>query len=170
MRNLHKIISDQYGIEALCLLRNWKKLKIRYSNYRNHQIFTLRCISKGITPVSIRLKTTVRTEKARKIIRKAERDLLQARVKSINSLPDNNTKQRVLCRSQLVSIISTTSMQKYQELIDKVREFRYLKVRERQISTFSRLLHKEGNIIWSGTPNPYAPQPGSSTSSGNANP
>ena len=26
------------------------------SNYRNHQIFTLRCISKGIPPVSFRLK------------------------------------------------------------------------------------------------------------------
>ena len=39
-----------------------------------------------------------------------------------------------------------------QELIDKVREFRYLKVRERQISKFNRLLQKEGNITWSSTP------------------
>ena len=51
-----------------------KKLQIRDSDYRNHQIFTLRCVSKGITLVSIRLKTTVRTENARKIIRKAEKD------------------------------------------------------------------------------------------------
>ena len=57
-----------------------EKLLIRNSDYRNHQIFTLRCIHKGITPVSIRLKTAVRTERARKIIRKAERDLLKARV------------------------------------------------------------------------------------------
>ena len=86
------------------------KLQIRDSDYRNHWIFNLRCISKSITPVSIRLKTTVRTEKARKIIRNAERDLLQARAKSINNLLDNNVKQKDLCRSQLVSIISTTSM------------------------------------------------------------
>ena len=94
MGNLHKIISDQYGMEVLHLLVDWDKLQIRDSNYRNHQIFILKCISKGITPVSIRLKTTVRTERARKIIRKAERDLLQARVKSINSLLDNNAKQK----------------------------------------------------------------------------
>ena len=47
-----------------------------------------------------------------------------------------------------------------QGLIDKVREFRYLKVRERQINKFNRLLQKQGNITWSGIPNP--PQPGSS--------
>ena len=115
MRNLHHIISDQYGMEALHLLRDWIKLPIRDKDYRNHRIFTLRCISKGIMLVSIRLKTTVRTEKARKIIRKAKRDLLQAKVKSINSLLDNNTKQKDLCRSQLVFIISITPMPKCQK-------------------------------------------------------
>ena len=68
MRNLHKIVFDKYGMEALHLLKEWEKLQIRDSDYRNHQIFTLRCINKGITPVSIRLKTTIKTEKARKII------------------------------------------------------------------------------------------------------
>ena len=96
-----------------------------------------------------------------KIIRKAERNLLQAMMKSINSLLDNNAKQGDLCRSQLVSIISTMSMLECQELIDKVREFSYLKVRERQISKFNRLLQKEGNMTWSSIP-PNPPQPGSS--------
>ena len=92
----------------------------------------------------------MKTEKARKIIRKAERDLLQARVKSINSLLGYNVKQRELCRSQLASILSTSTMNKCQELIDKLNEFRYLKVRERQINKSNRLLHKkEGNITWS---------------------
>ena len=81
MRNLHKIILEKYGIEALHLLRDWEMLQISDCNYRNHRIYTLRCISKGLIPVSIRLKTTIRREKTRKIIRK--RDLLQARVKSL---------------------------------------------------------------------------------------
>ena len=66
---------------------------------------------------------------ARKIIRKAERDLLQARVKSINSLLGYNAKQRHLSRSKLASIISNTSMKKCQELIDKVSEFIHSKVK-----------------------------------------
>ena len=66
------------------------KLQIRDSDYRNHWILTLRCISKGIASVSIRLQTTFRTDRARKIIKKTARDLLQARAKSIISLLDNN--------------------------------------------------------------------------------
>ena len=143
MRYLHKFISDQYGMEALCLLRNREIFQLRETDYRNHWIFTLRCISKGISPVSIRLKTTVRTERARKSIRKAERNLLQARVNSINSPLDNNARQWDLSRSQQASIISTTSLLECKELIDKVRESRYLKVRERQINKFNRLLQRE---------------------------
>ena len=160
MKNLHKYISDQYGMEALYLIRDWKILWIRDSDYRNHWIFTLRYISKGITPVSIRLKTTVRTERARIIIRKTENNLLQARVKSINSLLDNNAKQRERCWSQLASLISTTSMLECQELKDKVRESRCLKLRARQIRKFNSLFQKERNIACSSTHNP--PQLGSS--------
>ena len=39
-------------------------------------------------------------------------------------------------------------MQQCQELIDKVRELRYLKVGERQINKFNRLLQKERNTTW----------------------
>ena len=81
-----------------------------------------------------------------------ERDLLQARINSINSLLGYNAKQRDLSRSKLVSIISYTSMKKYQELIDKVSEFRHSKVKQRQINKFNSLLQKEGNITWSGNP------------------
>ena len=156
MRNLHKIISNQYGMEAMWLLREWGKLQIRNCDYKKHRIFTLRCITKGIIPVSIKLKTTIRTEKARKIIRKAERDLLKARVKSMNSLLGYSAKQRDLCWLKLVSIISNTSINRWQELIDKVSEFRHFKVKQRQINKFNRLLEKEGNITWSGTPGAQA--------------
>ena len=70
MRNLHKIVSEEYRIEALHLLRGKKKLEIWDCNSGNHHVFMLRCISKGITPVSIRLKPAIIREKARKIIRK----------------------------------------------------------------------------------------------------
>ena len=75
MRNLHKFISDPIWDGSSVPSKGLEKLQIRDSDYRNHQILTLKCISKGTTPVSIKLKTTVRTEKAKKIIRNAERDL-----------------------------------------------------------------------------------------------
>ena len=85
-------------------------LELRDSNYRNHRIFTLKCISNELVLVSLRLKTTLKTKKARKIIRKAEKYLLQARVKSINSILGDNVKQRELSRSKLASIVSNSIM------------------------------------------------------------
>ena len=58
-------------------------------------------------------------------------------------------------------MISSISMLECQELIDKVRESRYLKVRARQISKFNILLQNKGNITWSSTP--YPPQLGNNT-------
>ena len=140
MRNLHQIILEQHGREALLLFKEWEQFKLRDCNYRNHRIFTLKCISNELVPVSFRLKTTLKTEKGRKIIRKAERDLLQARVKSINSILGDNAKQIELSRPKLTSIVSATSRDKCQQFIDKECELRFLKIKERQVNKFNRLI------------------------------
>ena len=66
MRNLHQIILQEYGLEALHLFRDWERLWLRASDYKNHRIFTLRCIHKELIPVSIKLKSTLKTEKLRR--------------------------------------------------------------------------------------------------------
>ena len=93
LAKLHQILLEQHGREALQLFKDWERFKLRDCNYRNHRIFTLKCISKEWVPVSLRLKTTLKREKTRKIIRKAENGPLQARVKSINSILGDNAKQ-----------------------------------------------------------------------------
>ena len=129
------------------MFRDWERLWLRASNYKHHRIFTLRCLHKELIPVSIKLKSTLKTEKATKIIRKAEKDLLQARVKAINSILDNVAKQTQLCRSQLASILSAQKLRECQGFIDKVGEIRFTEVKQRQLNKFNNLLNKkEGNI------------------------
>ena len=147
MRNLHQIILQEYGLEALHLFRDWERLQLRALDYKNHRIFTLRCIHKDLIPVSIKLKSTLKTERAKKIVRKAEKELLQARVKAINSILDNVGKQTELCRSQLASILSTQRLRECQGFIEKVGEIRFTKVKQRQLNMFNNLLNKrEGNV------------------------
>ena len=131
MRNLHQIILQDYGLEAWHMFRDWERLWLRASNYKNHRIFTLTCLHKELKPVSIKLKSTLKTEKAKKMIRKAEKDLLQARIKAINSILDNVAKQTELFRSQLASIISAQRLRESQGSIDKVGEIRFTKVKQR---------------------------------------
>ena len=147
MRNLHLILIQEYGIEAWHLFREWERLPLRSSDYKNHRIFTLRCLHKELVPVSIRLKTTLTTSKARQIIRKAEKDLLQARVKAINNILDQVAKQTEHYRTQLASIISAERLRECQDFINKVSETRFIKVRQRQLNKFNILINKkQGNI------------------------
>ena len=149
MRNLHKFILENNGIEALRLFRDWERLQYRECDYKNHRIFTLRCLHNDLVPVSIKLKSTLRSERAREILISAEKQLLQARLKSINSLLDNNAKQIEATRSQIASILPIPSYRKCQEFIEKVKELKFKKVKDRQVRKFNNLLNKkEGNITW----------------------
>ena len=154
MRNLHQILLQEYGLEVQHLFRDWERLRLKETDYKNHTIFTLRCLHKDLVPVSIKLKSTLKTDRAKKIVRKAEKDLIQARIKSINSILNNVAKQTEECRSQLVSIISTGRLRECQGFIDKVGEINFNKVKLRQIKKFQNLVNKkEGNITWSSNNN-----------------
>ena len=152
MRNLHNILLQEDGIEARRLFRLWEKLKIRASDYRNHRIFTLRCLHSDLIPVSIKLKSTIKSTRAKQILRKAEKELLQARIKSINFILDSTSQQLEECRSKLATIISTQKLRECQDFIDKVSEDRFNKVKQRQINKLNLLTtRKEGNITRSNT-------------------
>ena len=151
MRNLHKFILENNGIDALRPFRDWERLQYRQCDYKNHRIFTLRSLHNELVPVSIKLRLSLRTERARKILRLAEKQLLQARLKSINSLLDNNAKQIELARSQIASILPNPRYNKSQEFIEKGKELRFKKVRDRQVRKFNILLNK-GNITWQSSP------------------
>ena len=148
---------ENYGIGSLKLLRDWEKFQLRQCNFKNHRIFTLRCIHSELVPVSIRLKSTLNSERAKKILRTVEKQLLQTRLKSINSLLDNNTKQLELTRSKIASILTPLNYQECQDFIDKIKEKRFIKVRERQVRKLNNLINKkEGGITWQSSQVPLA--------------
>ena len=81
MRNLHKFILENYGMESLRLLRDWEKLQFRQCNYKNHRIFALRCLHNELVPVSIKIKSTLKLERAKKILRLAEKTTSSDQIK-----------------------------------------------------------------------------------------
>ena len=135
-------------MEALQQLSQWPKCVIKDCDFKNHRIFTVRCISKGVILVSVRLGSTRKyiTKKAREIIYKVEKQLLQERVRYITVILDNNGKKLEINRSRLLSLVTTTTTQgKCEEFINKVREDRFNKIKERQVSKFNRLVNKMSN-------------------------
>ena len=154
MRNLHQLLLQEDGIEAWRLFRLWEKLQLRASEYKNHRIFTLRCIHNDLIPSSIKLKSTLKLTRANKILREAEKDLLQTRVKSVNYILDKTSQQLEECRSKLVTVVSTQKLRECQDFIDKVGEIRFNKVKLRQLNKLNLLtIRKEGNITRSNNTN-----------------
>ena len=65
------------------------------ADLKNHQTFSLRCFSKDIIPVSIRLKSNVKTPRSLNIIKRGERSLLNERIQSNNKTIEMPECQRV---------------------------------------------------------------------------
>ena len=84
MRNIQAKLISEYGQESVRFLRQWETLEMKMVDFQNHR-FTLRCLSKDLIPVSIKLKTTVKTPKGIYILRKAERMLMDERIGLINN-------------------------------------------------------------------------------------
>ena len=75
MRNLHLHIQREFGKVSVILLLQWEHLVRKVMDCGNHRTFSLRCLSAGITPVSIRPTNTVRISRSFDIIRQVEKQL-----------------------------------------------------------------------------------------------
>ena len=106
------------------------------TNFQNHRRFTLRCLSEKVIPVSIRLKSHIKTPKGFQIIRGAERALLNERVRMINNCINMLSIQRDTCKSKLKEKIEEEIMEECELFIKTRKEARYFKTMKRQKRRF----------------------------------
>ena len=85
MRRFPYIIEQEFGKNTLELYQKLERTVLKISDYKNHRRFSLRCLSKDVAPVSLKLKNNIRTYKSKCIIHKTERKLLIKRIRNINN-------------------------------------------------------------------------------------
>ena len=113
------------------------------SDFRNHQRFTIKCLKNDIVPVSVRLKTNIKTAKGLEIIKRAEKQLLNECVKSINNQLEMFMFKRDTCIKKLKDVIRDQNIiQECEELMTKVVESRHIRVLERQKSKYEVYISK----------------------------
>ena len=98
-----------------------------------------------MVPISVKLNSNRKDISigARNIIRREERQLLQERVKCVNNILQDNGEGIISSKSMLFSIVTDQKIQQQcTEFINKVREVRFNKVRDRQVGRFTRLLNR----------------------------
>ena len=152
MRNLHQIILQVYGLEAQHLFRDWKRLQLRASDYKNHRIFTLRCLHKELIPVQHQAKVNFKNRKGQENNQKSRERFTSGKSQSHEQYPRQH-HQTNRAMQVIVSIYSiSTKLRECQGFVDKVGEIRFTKVKQRQINKLNNLLNKkEGNITRSNS-------------------
>ena len=89
------------------------------ADFCNDRRFSLRCLKIDVIPVSIRLKTNIRTVRGLEIIRKAERKLLNEHVRSIN----NTLELYMYERDSIVQQLEDKLEQDQSNLLEKCKDF-----------------------------------------------
>ena len=143
MRSFHMKLATEYGRENVKIFWQWEKYERKMADFANHRRFTLRCLSKGLVPVSILLTKNIKTPKGLQIVRRAERPLMNKRIRSINNTLNMVSNLRDSCKNQLREILNDEWMDRFIEFIKVGREQQHLKTLERQKHKFERLLARE---------------------------
>ena len=136
MRNLHSYITSEYGIENVKLFRQWEKLECKMANFQNHRRFSLRCLKQEVILVSIRMKTNVKTPRGLYIVKRAEKTLLNERIRSVNNMINMLKTQIDTCIEQLESRLEERVMEDCKIFINNKRETRHNNTMVRQILKF----------------------------------
>ena len=105
MRNLLKLLNNRFGKEALAIFRKYENLDMKICDSKNHQRFSLKCLSDDLIPVSLKLKNIVRAHRSDCIIHRAERGLLNERIRSINNTLDKLEHDRYMYELKLSAIV-----------------------------------------------------------------
>ena len=115
---------------------------MKMANFKNHRQFILRCLSNSIIPVRVQLKHNIKTPKGKYIIRKAEKALLNERVRSINNMINMFNWQINTCIEKLENQLKKEDMEECYRCIEGRRETRHLKTLKRHLEKFNRLCHR----------------------------
>ena len=115
------------------------------ADFSNHRRFSLRCLSEGLIPTSIKIRTNIRTPKGQYIIYKAEKSLLNERIRSINNTIAMLKLQVDTCINQLEMNLDKKSMEECCKFIDSKREMRHYQTMKHHIKKYERL-QKLGQI------------------------
>ena len=139
IENIHKYIGNQFGKDCLVLVRNYEKTLRKLADYRNHLRFNLRCLHSGIIPRSLWIKPLVKGHKADKIIAKAQKDLLNERVRQCNFTINVLTNKASEFSEELRTRLPGDICDQVEQFTARAQLIQHRKSKERQQNKFARL-------------------------------
>ena len=126
-RSIHQYIRQEYGQENVKIFRKLESTEKKMANFKNHRRFSLRCLDNNIIPVSLKLRSNIKTPKAIQIIRKTERTLLNERIRMINNTIELLNHVKDTCVEELSKVLKQEDMEECKKFIVNIKEERHFK-------------------------------------------
>ena len=104
------------------------------ANFKNHRRFSLRCLDQDVIPVSIRLKSNVKTPRGLDIVKRAERALLNEKIRSVTNRINMLKMQIDTCMDQLETCLDGRTMEECKLFINSKKESRHNSTLVRQFT------------------------------------
>ena len=102
---LFENLRKEYGQNVVRQVRDLETAEKKLARYRNHLVFTLCCKDESVTPPSLTLRRPFNTANGRKIIEKAEKELMRERIRVVNDKIKTIRSDCVSARNNLEHIL-----------------------------------------------------------------
>ena len=144
--NLHHYLKIEFGRDCLRLVRQFEKTSLKLARFRNHLRYNLTCFNNHVIPKYLRLPTPeVKGFRAKNIIFKAERSLLNERIRQNNFTLDVLKGNYRQLESELRGILPEEAWVRVQEFVDKGKKAEHDLVKHCQIRKFRKLQSEKEN-------------------------
>ena len=150
INNIFSLIKVQYGASILAKVRRLERLRIKFGKYSNHLRFSLRCLHSDLLPNDLRLKCKVHTQRAKNIIQRASKQLLQERIRLNHNKRVNLKKEIEQGDAALKNILSQEHYDNVKLIHDSTQTREMNTSKERQLNKFNRLVSRKDNQTRTG--------------------
>ena len=117
---------------------------MKLARWTNHRIFNIRCIRAGITPKCLSIHSPIKGSKARTILDKAEKKLLELRVRDCSYNIKKFQGERDQIRKSLSdAIVDPVTRQRTFQHLERMRTAIFDSVKYKQQEKFDRLVTKK---------------------------
>ncbi|XP_072030440.1 uncharacterized protein [Amphiura filiformis] len=142
--NLFTEVRNRYGQHAVKSIRDLESTERKLVRHRQHLTFTHRCKDNGVTPSSLKIRCPINTEKARNIIRKAEKELIGERIRVVNNkIKSLKQNQEIKVQNLETLKIDDESRRHVDLFLERKRKQEEVKTKERQKQKLECLVLKK---------------------------
>ena len=142
-QNIYAKILSQHGRDVLNAFRKAKNTGSKISSWRNHRMFNLRCKHCDVTPPSVKLSSNIPGSTAKDILHKAEKKLIEVRIRQCNFTLQKLKIEEENALSQLYTQLKEPDTLQLREVLMKSKQTQFEEVKTRQRSKFDTLIAKK---------------------------